>query len=235
MAESLYAFHKGDVPMSKMVKIERMDVLIALYIFCIAVSELMGAKTFPLFSIGAFKLNASVAIFTIPVIFSINDVIIEVHGKQRARSVLWSGFLVIFLILLFSLLAISLPPSARFREAEAAYDEVFRRSARIAGASLTAFILAGLLDIAVFARIRERLGRKALWLRNNVSNFISQFFDTSIFMTLAFYSLDRSLGDNVSFLWSLVLPYWLLKSGMSIVETPFVYLGVSWLRPRTAS
>lgn len=211
-----------------MLKIEKMDLLIGLYMFCIAVSELMGSKTFPLFSIGSFKLNASVAIFTIPILFSINDIIIEVHGKARARSVVWSGFLVIFLILIFSLLAVSLPPSARFQEAEAAYDEVFGRSARIAAASLTAFILAGLLDVAIFSKIREQLGRQALWFRNNVSNVVSQFADTTIFMTLAFYAMNKPFADNVSFLWSLILPYWFLKCGISVIETPFVYLGVRW-------
>ncbi len=207
-----------------------MDLLISLYIFCIAVSEIMGAKTFPVAVIGTFHLNASVAIFTIPIIFSINDIIIEVHGKERARSVLWSGLVVVGLILLFSLLAITLPPSRRFADAEAAYDDVFGRAARIAAASLTAFLLANLLDIAVFSRLRARLGTQALWLRNNLSNFVAQFFDTTIFMTLAFYSVGRSMGDNITFLLSLIIPYWLLKTGMSVIGTPFVYVGVRWLK-----
>ena len=216
--------------MVKLVKVEKMDLLISLYIFCIAVSELMGAKTFPIAVIGTFRLNASVAIFTIPIIFSINDIIVEVFGKERARSVLWSGLVVVGLILLFSLLAISLPPSRRFADAEAAYDDVFGRSARIAAASLIAFLLANLLDIAIFSRLRARLQTQALWLRNNLSNFVAQFFDTTIFITLAFYSIGRPLGDNVSFLASLIIPYWLLKTSISIIETPFVYVGVRWLK-----
>jgi queuosine precursor transporter len=216
--------------MVKAVKIEKMDLLISLYIFCIAVSELMGAKTFPIAVIGTFRLNASVAIFTIPIIFSINDVIIEVFGKERARSVLWSGLVVVCLLLLFSLLAISLPPSARFADAEAAYDNVFGRSVRFAAASLTAFLLSNLLDIAVFSRLRTRLRTQALWLRNNLSNFVSQFFDTTIFITLAFYSIGRPIADNIPFLASLIIPYWLLKTVISVIETPFVYVGVRWLK-----
>jgi uncharacterized PurR-regulated membrane protein YhhQ (DUF165 family) len=49
-------------------------------------------------------------------------------------------------------------------------------------------------------------------------------------MTLAFYAFDRSLGSNFAFLTSLILPYWLLKCFMSVLETPFVYVGVKWLR-----
>lgn len=213
-----------------MLKIHKLDLLVAIYIFCITVSELMGAKTFALLNWGGLKLNASVAIFVIPLIFTISDIIVEVHGKERARSVLFSGFIVIFMILLFSILAIHLPPSSRFLVHEAAYDEIFGKSARIAAASLTAFGLAELLDIYIFSKIRQRLGKRALWLRNNVSNFVSQFADTTIFMFLAFYAFNRPFGDNLSFLFSLILPYWLLKCFMSVIETPFVYLGVNWLR-----
>jgi len=211
-------------------KIQKFDLLISIYIFCIAVAELMGAKTFPLFQIGSFKLNASVAIFVIPLLFTINDMITEVHGKERARSVIRSGLVVIFLILLFSLLATHLPPSSRFAGVEGAYDAVFGKSARIAAASLVAFGFAEFLDVFVFSRLRERLGQSKLWLRNNVSNIISQFADTTLFMTLAFYSLNQPFGDNMAFLWSLILLYWLLKCAMSVIETPFVYAGVKWLR-----
>lgn len=212
-----------------MFKIQKLDLLISVYIFCVAVSELMGAKTFPILT-SPIKLNASVAIFVVPVIFSINDIITEVFGKERARSVVWSGLLVILLILLFSLLATSLPASARFASMEKAYDAIFTYSVRIALASLTAFATADFLDVYIFSKIRERLGKRGLWLRNNLSNFISQFVDTTIFISLAFYALDKPFADNAGFLWSLILPYFLLKSFMSIIETPFVYLGVKWLK-----
>src|SRR3989338_69983 len=99
-----------------MFKIEKMDLLVAVYIFCIIVSELMGAKTFPLLDLGFYKLNASVAIFLIPLLFSINDIIVEVHGAERARSVVRSGLLTIGLLLGFIMFAIYLPPSMRFKE-----------------------------------------------------------------------------------------------------------------------
>lgn len=210
--------------------INKMDFLIALYIFCICVAELMGAKTFPLVNLPFLKLNASVAIFVVPLLFSINDVITEVYGAERTRSIIRSGLVMIFLIFLFSILAVNLPPSIRFIKDEASYDAVFGLSARISAASLIAFAFAEFLDVAVFVRLRKRLGEKSLWLRNNLSNFISQFIDTALFMTLAFYALDKSLTVNMGFLWSLILPYWLLKCFMSVIETPFVYLGVKWLK-----
>lgn len=210
--------------------IHKFDLLVALYVFCIAVSELMGGKTFPLFTVGDFTLNASVAIFTFPLVFTINDMVIEVYGRERARSVVRSALVVVALIFGFALLAVSLPPSARFEATEPAYDAVFGLTARITFASLVAFAVAEFTDLYIFSAIRRRLGTKALWLRNNVSNFSAQLLDTILFMTLAFYSFDRGFAENAAFLSSLILPYWLLKCAMSVVETPFVYLGVKWLK-----
>lgn len=207
-----------------------MDLLISLYIACIAISELMGAKTFPLSIPGLPTLNASVAIFVLPLVFTINDVITEVYGKERTRSVVRSGLIVIAILLLFSLIATQLPASSRFMATEPAYDAIFGLSARIAAASLTAFAIAEFMDVLVFVKVREKLGSRALWLRNNISNIISQLLDTVIFMTLAFYSFNQPVASNVHFLLSIIVPYWLLKCSMSVIETPLVYWGVKWLK-----
>lgn len=211
-------------------QIEKMDFLIAVYIFCVAVSELMGAKTFPVFDWGWVRLNASVAVFVIPLIFTINDVIVEVYGKERARSIVRSSLVVIFLILIYSLIVTNLPPSKRFLSQEKAYDSVFGLSARISAASLIAFALSDFLDIYVFVWVREKFGKGKLWLRNNVSNFVSQFIDSATFLILAFYGLDQSFGGNMSFIISLLIPYWLLRCALSVLETPLVYIGVKWLK-----
>ena len=210
--------------------IHRLDFLIAIYIFCIAASEFLGAKTFPLIKIGDFQWNASVAIFTIPLIFSINDIISEVYGKERARSLVKSAIFIVALIFLFDMLATSLPPSTRFAKTEEAYDTVFGLSARFALASLTAFAVADLLDVYIFSKLREKIGKGKLWLRVNVSNIISFFIDTTLFIFLALYALDKSFAENVPFLFSIIIPYWLLKCFSSILTTPLVYAGVKWLK-----
>jgi len=213
-----------------MFKHNRLDFLIALYIFCIATAEFLGAKTFPLVKIFDYQLNASVAILVVPIIFSINDVITEVYGKERMRGIIRAGLIIIAMIMLYSVLATALPASSRFLETEPAYDSIFGKSARIAAASLTAFAISDFFDVFLFYRIRKRFGAKRLWLRNNLSNILSQFVDTTLFIFLAFYALEKSPAENIPFLFSIILPYWLLKCFMSVIETPFVYLGVKWLK-----
>lgn len=213
-----------------MFKIQKLDLLIAFYIACICVSELMGAKTFPIITIGSFNLSASVAIFVIPIIYSINDVIVEVYGKEKSQSVVRSSLFIILFLLLFSLLVTNLSSTQQFASSEKAYELIFGVSIRISAASLIAFTLGEFSDVYIFAKLRKRFGKKVLWFRTNASNFISEFFDTSIFITLAFYSFVNSPLKNFLFLIGLILPYWFLKCLMSLVETPFVYIGVKWMK-----
>ena len=214
--------------------IRRTDIIVALYIFLIVASELFGAKTFPILSIGDFHLSASVAIFLLPFVFSLSDVMLEVHGRRRAKGLVYLGIGVIILLMLFAALATALPPSNRFAPHEAAYDEIFAFSIRISFASLAAFAVSELLDVAIFARLREKMKNKALWLRNNLSNFIAFFVDSAVFLTLAFYAFDKTPSANFSFILGLLLPYWLLKCSLSIIETPLVYAGVKWLKKDAA-
>ncbi len=213
-----------------MFSIRKFDLVVALYIFGVMSAELMGAKTFPLTSFSWMHLNASVAIFVLPLLFTLTDVVVEVHGKKRARSMVWSGLIVVALLFLFAVLATHLSPSHRFSSTESAYDKIFGLTARISLASLTAFAISEFLDVAIFAKLRQKLHKKVLWLRNNLSNFVSMFIDSLVFIFLAFYSLNHGLGDNLSFLFGLIIPYWLIKCCLSIIETPLVYVGVRWLR-----
>ncbi len=209
-----------------MFKINKLDFLISLYIFCIIVSELMGAKTFPLFG----KFSASVAIFLMPFIFTVNDIITEVYGKEKTKSIIKSGLLMIVFLIGFSFLAINLPATQRFEPNQDSYRNIFGFSIRISIASLIAFFVSEYLDVLVFAKMKKAMGKKALWLRNNASNFVAHFFDTGIFYFIAFYSLEKSFSSNLFFLVGLIIPYWILKCLVSIFETPLVYAGVKWLK-----
>lgn len=213
-----------------MFKIRKFDLVVALYVFGVLTAELMGSKTFPLTSFSWAHLNASVAIFVLPLLYTMTDVVVEVKGRDRARSMVWSGLIVVALLIGYSLLVTALPPSHRFGPTEKAYDTIFHSAARISAASLAAFAISEFLDVAVFAKLRERMHKKALWFRNNISNFISQFADSLVFIFLAFYSFNDSLHGNVTFLFSLIIPYWLIRCFLSVVETPLVYLGVWWLK-----
>lgn len=210
--------------------IRKMDLVVGLYIFGVITAEVFGSKTFKVTDFNWLHLNASVAIFVIPLLFTMVDAVVEVFGRERARSLVYTGLVTIALLILYSALATHLTPSSRYDSTESAFDKIFSSTIRISAASLTAFAVSELLDVAIFAKLRQKMKNKALWFRNNATNFVSQFADSAVFLSLAFYSLDKSFGSNASFLWSLLLPYWLLRCSLSIIETPIIYLVVNWLR-----
>lgn len=197
---------------------------------CIVASEIIGIKTVPLIYIFGFQLHGSVALLTLPIIFTVNDAVAEVYGIKTARSLARSGILVTLFLSGFIYLSIHLPPSTRFIPQQAAYQNVLSSSLRMTFASICAFGIAEILDVYVFKRLHTWIGKKHLWLRSNGSNIVSQFADTAIFMTVAFFDIQKSIATNVPFLASIILPYWFLKCTVSFLETPFLYIIVKWLR-----
>jgi uncharacterized integral membrane protein (TIGR00697 family) len=208
----------------------KLDFLISFYIFCIVASELMGSKTFPILNIFGFQLNGAVGMFLIPWIFSINDIVAEVYGLARAKNMAKISIFMVFSLVIFSLLAIALPPSTRFVATETAYETIFSQSVRISIASILAMAVSTFADITIFWRLKKYFSKYGLWFRNNLSNLLSILLDTVIFMSVAFYIVSNSFSSNANFLLGVIVPYWLLKSTMSGLLTPVVYLGIKWLK-----
>jgi uncharacterized PurR-regulated membrane protein YhhQ (DUF165 family) len=97
---------------------------------------------------------------TYPIAFLVTDLVNRIFGPNPARNVVYAGFVVgVVLSLAFA-------------------------DTRIAIASGSAFLIAQLLDIAVFDRLR----RQAWWKAPLISSLLSSFVDTAIFFTLAFYA-----------------------------------------------
>lgn len=204
-------------------------MLTGLYVFCILLAEIFGIKTIPVgdisfsfWPINITELKVSVAIFLLPLIFSINDVVIEVWWKKTAKTIyrIWLG--TIIGLIFFSLFATKLPASQLFSGSEAAYDAIFSQTFRIAVASIIAFWVSDIMDILIFAHLRKKISH--LWLKSNISNICSQFIDTTLFVYLAFFT------GNHAMIWGIILPYWIFKCCMSLITTPFVYLGVKWAK-----
>lgn len=211
-------------------KINKFDLIIALYTFGVIVSQVMGAKTVEFFTVFGLSTSISIAIFVMPLLFTLTDVVVEVYGRERARSMVFTGLFIVVLLTAFTLLATALPAGPRSEWLEESFDTVFSVSLRFAAAAIAAYAASEFLDIAIFNRLRKRMHGKALWFRNNVSNFVAQFIDSTVFVFVAFYSLDLSFADNFEFLIGIILPYWGVRCLLSVFETPLVYLGVYWLR-----
>lgn len=213
-------------------KFYRFDVIVALYVFGIIVAQLMGAKVVPFGNLFGLELSISVAIFLIPLLFTITDVVVEVHGKERARSLVRTGLLIVSLLAGYTLLVTNLPAADRYLMTNEAYNAVFGTSIKFAIASIAAFFVAEQMDVKVYSKLRDKMKTRGMWLRNNVSNFVGQLIDSTVFVSIAFYDFGSSFSANMVFLAGIILPYWGVRCLMSILGTPLVYLGVAYLNKR---
>jgi len=146
--------------------------------------------------------------------FIATDVISEVFGKERAQEAVFGGF--IALIAVFILVQVSLIwPNAPFWHNDEAYVSILGSTSRIILASFIAYLVSQMHDVWAFHFWKRLTQSRHLWLRNNLSTAVSQFLDSLIFVTIAFY--------GVLPIWPLIYGQWLIKFLIAILDTPIVY------------
>tara|TARA_Y100000310_G_scaffold276428_1_gene293549 strand:- start:3228 stop:3875 length:648 start_codon:yes stop_codon:yes gene_type:complete len=200
----------------------RLHILFGLFVGLLVGMNLLGNKITTLAGI-----SVSVGIFMYPLTFLITDIVEEVYGKEVIKHFIIVGVLTIVMMILFTRLSIWLPPNARFSYNKE-YKIIFDSSTRIMIASVIAFALAQLHDMWAFAYWKNKTHGKFLWLRNNLSTWVSQAIDTFVFMMIAFYHVTDKF--TFSFIIQLAIPFYLFKIAFAVLDTPFVYAGVAWLR-----
>ncbi len=201
---------------------EKTNILLGLFVGAIVAANLIGLK---IADFGIFE--ASVGILAFPITFLITDIIEEVHGKAKAKEFVLAGLITLIFVLFIMALAVVLPFAERSLVKEE-YTKIFGTTIRIFIASITAFGFSQMHDVWAFNFWKQRTKGKFLWLRNNLSTFTSQFLDTTLFMFIAFYHISPKF--TATYVFTLIIPYWLIKVLFALFDTPFCYLGVRWLR-----
>jgi len=126
--------------------------------------------------------------FTYPIAFLVTDLANRRHGPAFARRVVMVGFaLAVFSSIVF--------PPLLHRLGLIPFETEPGRLMRIALASGAAFLLAQLLDVAVFNRLR----RQAWWRAPAASSISGSVLDTAVFFSLAFAPAFMLLGPNDGF------------------------------------
>ena len=197
-------------------------ILLGLFCTLLLLGNLLGSKVITIFGI-----ITSVGIFSYPVSFLITDIVAEVKGKRTSQMFVYIGFVCLLVALGYTFLSLVFPPASIY-EHNPEYSTVFSNSIRVILASLTAFFFSQIHDVWAFHFWKRKTNGKFLWLRNNLSTIVSQLIDTIIFMFIAYYMVSPKF--TVSNIIIMIIPYWLLKVSIAILDTPFVYLGVRWLK-----
>ncbi len=185
------------------------QVLLGILAMAVIVAASNYLVTIPVTTILGVDMNAATgfafseyvqwAAFSYPIAFLVTDVMNRVYGPSAARRVIAVGF--VFGVVLSLWLA----------------------DPRIAFASGTAFLVAQLMDVSVFNRMRDGLW----WKAPLVSSIIAGTVDSALFWTLAFY------GSDFVGWWNYALVDWAAKVSVTVLMlVPFRAL--TWgMRPGT--
>lgn len=175
-----------------------------------------GALVNKIVVFGPFITSASVIVFSMT--FLLTDLISEIWGKHHARLAVWTGFLVSITFLISTQIAIAWPPAPFALEGSEAFATLYTTIPRITLAGLIAYLIAQHLDVWLFHKIGEWTQGRHLWLRNNGSTLVSQFTDSLLFATIAFYGTLPLVPY--------ILGLWIIKLIIAMLDTPFIYAGV---------
>ena len=202
---------------------QKTNFLLGLFVASLVTANLISLK---IASFGFFE--ASVGILVFPVLFLITDIIEEVHGSAKAKQFVYIALITLVFVLIITAIAVLLPTAERSFISGAEYSNIFGTTLRIFAASIVGFFFSQMHDVWAFNFWKQKTKGKFLWLRNNASTVVSQFIDTTLFMFLAFYAISPKF--TVEYVFALIIPYWLIKVLFALIDTPFCYLGVKWLR-----
>lgn len=179
--------------------------------------------------------------FTYPLAFLVTDVMNRVYGPAAARKVIFAGFVT-------GIICSLIGTQIMLQGDGYTYAAV---ALRVAVGSATAFLIAQLVDVFVFDRLREG----AWWRAPLASTLIGSALDTAIFFSIAFAQSITLFGDNadmeISWAWdavpfmltgpeaplwvSLAVADWLVKLTLALIAlVPFRVI-VSWAQNRATT
>jgi queuosine precursor transporter len=187
-----------------------------------------------------FTLTAGVLLW--PIVFVMTDILNEYFGASGVKMLSWLTCVIIAFGFLMVYLAIDLPPAEFWRTAHikptwtdiekqamlakvadynTAYAIIFGQSLWIIVGSIFAFLIAQLVDVSVFHRLKRLTGDRYIWVRSTGSTLVSQFLDSFVVVFIALY-----IGQKIPFTQVLAISImsYIYKASMAVLLTPVLYL-----------
>lgn len=212
-------------------------VLVSLFSVLLVITNLIGLKIFqaPFFE----GLALTSAILTYPLTFVLSDAVTEIYGRSKANFMVYLGFALSLVMYGVVQIVLHLPahdywhiPGNPFGFAssehyQVAFEATFGVTGILIFSSMLAYLVAQLVDVYLFQKIKDLTKGKYLWLRNNASTMFSQLIDTLIVNSLVlFWGLGMDFSHGVEMIGSI----YLFKILLCALSTPLVYLVVKLLK-----
>jgi len=194
-------------------------VVAMLSVATLLISNTIAVK---IFSIGDFSFPAGIIVF--PIDYILGDILTEIYGYERNRSVIWVGFVALSIMVICYVTAVKLPP-VPFWHDQAAFQKLFNQTPRIALASFLAYLLGSFSNSYVLSKMKILTKGKYLWTRTIGSTIVAEAFDSFVFNFVAFAGIF-----GLSDLFVVALSGFVFKVLFETLATPFTYLIVNKLK-----
>ena len=195
-------------------------LLVALYL----ISNMMAVRVIRIGHLSLFDAGT----ITFPFTYMLGDALTEIWGFKTAKKTIVLTFICNLLLVVFTALGCVLPYPEYQEEMVKAYNMIFGFVPRIMIASMASFLLGELANAWVLIKIREKTGKKYLWVRTILSSVVGHGLDTGLFVVLAFGGVSP-MGEIVSMI---AVQYVVKLLVESIAGTPMVYGLVHWIQRR---
>ena len=230
-------------------------ILAGFFITNALIAEFIGVKIFSLESTlglepvsinlfgNSYSFNLTCGVLLWPVVFVMTDIINEYYGRRGVKFLSWLAIGLIAFGFIMVFLAIKTTPPGWWIESKkeigidnmnSAFNGIYGQGLGIIIASMTAFLVAQLVDVIVFHRIKRATGEKKIWLRATGSTVVSQFIDSFIVLLIAFYFYPKWVpgqGNPWPFgqVLAICIVNYIYKFTMAIILTPLIYLAHGWI------
>lgn len=184
------------------------------------ISNLLATK---MILVLGFVLPAAVIVY--PFCFMVGDVLTEVWGFKTAKKVIWLGFFMNLLLVVFTNIAIPLT-YPEFWKGQEHFQFIFGAVPRIVLASFIGYLAGELSNSWSLELIKKITKSRWLYVRTIGSSVVGQILDTGLFITIAFYG---SMPNEV--LITMIIAQYIFKVLCeAFVGTSLAYGLVRWVK-----
>jgi uncharacterized integral membrane protein (TIGR00697 family) len=196
--------------------------LSAISVFFVSILLISNIASSKIVDLKWFTFDGGTLLFPFSYIFG--DILTEVYGYKKSRSVIWLGFFMALLMSVIFIIVGKLPPAAGWNN-QSAYDAILGLTPRIVCASLIAYFFGEFSNSFVLAKMKIFTKGKWLWTRTIGSTIVGELIDSVIFIIIAFTGVLPN-----SLLLTLIISNYFFKTGVEIVFTPITYKIVGFLK-----
>lgn len=152
-------------------------------IVLLLISNIIAAKTFPLFNIGSTTIVLPCAVFLFPLTYVISDIISEVYKFKWSRRICWLSFAMNILMVICFEIAIVLPGETDL--------SVLSSTWFLLVSSMLSFMVGGWVNDVIFKIMKAATNGRGLTARILVSSVCGQFTDSLIYIPLGMYIFPK--------------------------------------------